>query len=409
MNTRATVCLLALTGVCACKPQGGDDPQGPRHPTGPTHEPMDVRVINASRVQEFRGASPTDIVWTGTEAALVFTSAGSLMERLWVGRMDGNGKLLEQRQVELDREVSGHVYPRWVDGAIASVYNTGLTDHWIRVSLDGKVLGIEQIPEGQDQHVSSHKGDMHPTGRFLMSSFFGDVEQGKTNPVQLDFFDGNAKLAGSLPVDCDFVGDIVATNWGYAFACEGSFSIHDPNARTTKILGVRDLKIAWTFAGLPSGRKLSLGSDGERILLVHDTEEENGTHYPVTTQVLDREGRAEAAPVITEGRAPEPRAPMIWTGKEFATYDEGQLFMRYASDGRPLGVWEVEPRCNRDFRITGLTWTGVAYLIVGSWGWDGCYHMTEEPITDEDRLHPLPLGLTWDPAADELEPPDDDS
>jgi len=378
-----------------------DRPTGSATPAGPTHEALDVPVINASRGEDFLGASSWPlVVWTGTEAAFLYTTPGRLMERLWVGRMDGRGKVLDRRKVALDREVDSSLYPAWVDGTIAAVHATGLTNHWIEVVPDGRVRGIEQLREEKDQHVRGTLGAMHASGRFAVASFFGEVERNKPNRQQLELYDARAKHIGAVPLDCGIVGDIVATDWGYAVFCHPNTDAH-----TSKVLGIRDGKVEWTFGGLPARRAMSLGSDGQRVLIIFFTESDSELTYPVMTQLLDRDGRPEAPPITTLSHVPQTREPMIWTGKEFATFDEFRL-IRYASDGRPLGVWEVEPRCNRDFQITSLAWTGSAYLVLGGWGWSACYDGYGRVTTDEDREYPLAPGLIWDPATDAIEPPE---
>lgn len=393
-----------------CKPATPEVSDKPvKRADGPytvTQEADDVRVVNASRGEEFRGASVTQLAWTGTEAMMVYTSPGSLMEHLWIGRMDKDGKVLDRRPVQLEREVSGRLYPQWADGAVVSVYGTGLTHHWIAVVPDGRVQEIKQLEQRAGQHFLGSWGAVHKSGRFAIASFLGDFVADEPKRNQIELYDRDGVLGASVPVSCEFVGDIAATDWGYVAQCEGKFDPGHRDALTTRILGIRDGIIAWESEGLPAGRGLSLGSDGNRTLAIYVTDSSSGSTYPVTTLVIDGEGHTIGTPRTSVSRAPEPLAPVIWTGREFASFDRN-LLMRYASDGRPLGVWEVEPRCNRDFEIGDVAWTGSAYLVVGSWGWDGCYLMTNEVITDGEREYPLPRGLQWDLASDSLEPPSD--
>ncbi len=421
MRLGIIACGLTMIGATACKPPtavGPDDKvSGSATPAGPTHHALDVPVINASRGDAFLGASGPLVAWTGTEAAFLYTTSDDLTERLWVGRMDGHGKVLDRRPVALesgrraapqpDREVDAMLYPRWVDGTLASIFNTRVGDQWIKVAPDGTVHAAEPLHQETGRRLLGTDGAMHSSGRFAVWSL-GDGEA-----THLELYDARAQHVGAVPLDCDTVDNITATDWGYAVSCDGPYSPGEPEAPTSAVLGIRGGKVAWTFGGLPAGRSRSLGSDGQRVLIV-----ESGLSYPVTvkTQVLDGEGRTEAAPTTTQSRALQTaeatvrtREPMIWTGQEFATF-VGRLLVRYASDGRPLGEWEVEPRCNRAFEITGLAWTGVAYLVVGAWSWTECIDRRLKhygmPITDADRLHPLAPGLIWDPATDAVAPPD---
>lgn len=72
-----------------------------------------------------------------------------------------------------------------------------------------------------------------------------------------------------------------------------------------------------------------------------------------------------------------------------------------------VGIWDVEPQCNREFHATTLLWTGAQYMVIGDWGWRTC----PAPLRPDAGLpaaHPLAPGLRWDPATDAIEPPYDD-
>lgn len=395
-------CCLAIVGLAACKPPTSvvpeDNPSGSATPAVPTHEALDVPVINAARGEDFLGTLGPQVVWTGTEAALLYKEPG-WMAPLWVGQMDGRGTLLDRRRVAPDRRVGENLYPVWVDGTVAAVFTTELTHDWIRIGLNGTVRAAAPLSMRNGRSIDGASGVMHASGRFAVLSYV--PARGPRDQQALELHDSRGRHIGSVPL-CEFVGDVTATDWGYAAECIGPFSPDQPDAPTSKVLGIRGDKIAWELGGLPSGRYRTLGSDGQRVLLVSAAGK--GGAYPVTTQVLDRDGSPEAAPITTQSYAPESSGPLIWTGKEFATI-AGPNLIRYASDGRPLGVWRLEPRCDRAFSATGLAWTGTAYLVLGSWTWTECIDQSRDHYDDE-HFYPQPDGLTWDPATDAIVPPD---
>jgi len=429
MITETSACCFAvLLGAAACRQPNAvaldDRPPGSARPAETTFEALDVPVINAARGELYRGESRPQVVWTGSEAAFLYTSADQETERLGIGRLGSDGKELDRRPVAFeterhaapspDREVNGSIYPRWVGGQVASIYNTKLADRWIKVSPNGAVRAVRAVElDEEGRRVLATDGAMNAAGGFAVQSRLRDLESGEQNPQRLELYGATAQHVASVSLDCDTVDNITATDWGYALSCEAPFSpTAPPDAPTSAVLGIRDGKVAWTVSGLAAARFRSLGTDGERVLIV-----ESGLNYPMTTmtRMLDRDGLAEGAAFTAQPHLMQEaqlmirtREPMIWTGKEFATF-VGRLLIRYASDGRPLGEWEVEPRCNREFEITGLAWTGAAYLVVGDWDWRKCTDRrlkhSGEPMTDDDRLYPLAPGLTWDPATDAIQSP----
>ena len=160
-----------------------------------------------------------------------------------------------------------------------------------------------------------------------------------------------------------------------------------------------------------------MGSDGERTLLVYEdapgygrmaTDTLNGSDTAVRIELLDAAGKVLTSSVVSSIAPRLPARNLLWTGTEYAAVNERWIY-RYSADGHEVGVWDLEPRCTRDFHATGLAWTGASYLVTGFFFWNTCLDFGGRPLRDEDRLKLVAPGLRWDPAADALQPPPPDN
>ncbi len=422
MSMKRGLGLLVVVACAACPgattpPAPGAQPAGPAAIT-PTHAPLDVPIVNASRGEAFLGARWTHVVWTGTEAVFFETTPGRLMSNLWVGRMDAQGHELSRVQVPLDHEVDVGSYPVWVDGTIAAVFSSYLTSHWIRVRPDGTLVADVKLTSRPGWRLYATHAALGDTGLAVQASIdHGQELVDDLGPLAIDAFDIAGRRGPSAELrDCRWVSSSVITSWGVVVQCANTQRITDAGgprfvSHPTTILGLRGGREIWRHE-LPTASLVTLGSDGERTLLVYEVERRhgvvtdtlNGSDSTVRIELLDDAGKVLTSSVVSS-IAPDLREQnLLWTGTEYAAVRERWIY-RYSADGHEVGVWDLEPRCTRDFHATGLAWTGASYLVTGYFFWNTCVDIGGRPIGDDDRLKLVAPGLRWDPAADALQPP----
>jgi len=395
----ATVSFLLALSAC---PAGTKPPPSPPPAAALPHEPIDVPVFNAARSEELQRLGPARAVWTGSEA--VYVSLG--VTSLWLGRIDVQGRqLAEAIEVPLGHPVSGGSAPTWVDGTIAAVYRVGERSHWIRVRPSGEVV--------VDQELESEAGWFLAYAEVAYAGAAGfalvarpTAGDGATRLVPFGL-DGQ-RLGVSVDLGCSTPYALTGLTNGVAFACRA------PSPGSTKeedgfVAVVQQGKTMWRHAVRPGGH-LVLGTDGTRVLATYEDDPTGpdafeDPHIPVRVDLLGPTGALESSTVVPSV-PPELRAQVIWTGNEFATASDRWLF-RYGRDGTPVGIWDVEPQCNREFHATTLLWTGAQYLVIGDWGWRTC-PAPLRPDAGPPTAHPLAPGLRWDPATDAIESPYDD-
>ncbi len=361
-------------------------------------------VINASRGEEFQRLGPGRVVWTGSEAVSVSLGPTSL----WLVRLDVQGRqLAEPIEVPLGHPVSASVHPTWVDGTIAAVYAAGEHSRWIRVRPTGEVV--------VDQELESEAGwFLSPaTVAYAGNAGFALVvlpDAGEASARLVRFGLDGQRLGASVDLGCSIPYALTGLTNGVAFACRA------PSPGSTKeadgfVAVVQQGKTMWRHTVRPGGH-LVLGTDGTRVLATYEDaptgpDAFEAPHIPVRVDLLGPTGALESSTVVPSV-PPELGAQVIWTGNEFATASDRWIF-RYGRDGTPVGSWDVEPQCNREFHATTLLWTGAQYLVIGDWGWRSCpAPLGRDAGTDADRVQPLAPGLRWDPATDALEPPAND-
>ncbi len=390
--------MLLILGAC---PAGTKPPPPPA--VAPPHEPIDVPVVNASRSAELQRLGVGRAVWTGSEVLSVSLGTTSL----WLIRLDAEGhQLAAPIEVPLGHPVAAGSHPTWVDGTIAAVYEARERSRWIRVRPSGEVVVDRELDVNNDWFLSDNVVAQ------LGAAGFAVVEHPRTGDGsrRLVWFDLAGQRQGA-PVDlgCSIPYALTGLTNGVAFACR------TPLPGSTKeedgfVALVQQGKTSWRHAVRPGGH-LVLGTDGTRVLATYE-DDPNGPkaysdpHIPARVDLLGPTGALESSTVVPSV-APEIGAQVIWTGNEFATVSDRWIF-RYGRDGKLVGVWDVEPRCNRVFHASSLLWTGAQYVVVGDWGWQNCPAPLGNDVgTDADRIHPLAPGLRWDPATDAIEPPYD--
>ncbi len=401
MARLATVCLLLVLGAC---PAGTKPPPPPPPAAAPPHEPIDVPVVNASRSEELQRLGPGRAVWTGSE--IVSVSLGTTS--LWLVRLDVEGRqLAEPLEVPLGHQVSVGSHPTWVDGTIAGVYEAGELNRWIRVRPSGEVV--------VDRELENEAGWFLYDAEIAYAGLagFALIERptaGERTARLVSFGLDGQRIGAPVDLGCSIPYALTGLTKGVAFACRA------PSPGSTKeedgfVALVQQGKTVWRHGVRPGGH-LVLGSDGTRVLASYEDDPAGpelyaDPHIPARVDLLGPTGALESSTVVPS-EAPEMGAQVVWTGNEFATASDRWIF-RYGRDGKLVGIWDVEPRCKREFHAASLIWTGAQYVVVGDWGWQRCPAPPGRDIgTDADRIHPLAPGLRWDPATDAIEPPYDD-
>lgn len=399
MTRLATLGLLLSLAAC---PAGTKPPPSPPLTAAPLHEPIDVPVVNASRSEELQRLGLGRAVRTGSEVVSVSLGTTSL----WLVRLDVEGrKLAEPIEVPLGHPIAAGSHPTWIDGTIAAVYEAGERSRWIRVRPSGEVV--------VDKELESEAGWLLDDAAVAYAGLAGFAVVARPTAGE-----GTARLV-SFGLDGQRIGDAADLGCSMPYALTGltngvAFACRAPSGSTKEEDGfvalVQQGKTMWRHRVRPGGH-LVLGTDGTRVLATYEDDPAGpelyaDPHIPARVDLLGPTGTLESSTVVPSV-APEMRAQVIWTGNEFATVSDHWIF-RYGRDGKLVGVWDVEPRCNRVFQASSLLWTGAQYVVVGDWGWQNCTAPLGDDVgTDAARVHPLAPGLRWDPATDAIEPPYD--